>query len=99
MVKQRGLTLVELLALIAGIALLGLMWWLSTEEVETAERTACLATQKDVIQYETAWAATVSEANPLGDTILCRNYRTLATSWNAQCKDHFPPFTIPASCS
>ena len=98
MTEQRGVTLVELLLIIVGIALLGLMWWLSSEEIATAERTACLNTKDEVIQFQTAWNATVTATDPVGDPILCTNYRTLATSWNKQCKKHFPTFVLPASC-
>lgn len=96
--KAMGFTLLELLAGIAIIAFVALMWWLSAEEKDTAVRTACLNQQPGVLQFETLWKVSTSPNDPVGDVILCRQYKAAAEAWNKQCSDHFTPFVLPVGC-
>ena len=98
MKNARGITLVELLIAIAAIAVIAFAVWAGLEQDENAERTACLGTQKDVIQFQQVWMATVAENPPHGDKILCSSYRTAADAWNQQCSEHFDAFPLPEKC-
>ena len=94
-----GFTLIELLIAIAAIALIAAMIWLSNEEVDQAQKTACLNSMADVVSFQAAWMATVPENPPSGDRILCSSYRTAAKAWNEQCDEHFDAFPIPECVS
>ena len=96
--RVEGFTLLELLAAIAIIAFVALMWWLSSEEKDTVIRTSCLQQQTGVLQFETVWKASTTPNDPIGDPILCKQYKAAAEAWNNQCSDYFAPFVLPADC-
>lgn len=98
--KQNGFTLIELLALLAALALLlaGLAG-ISGSITKQAQRTACLATQAETLQFFDAWFRTVNPDAPNGDRVLCKSAKTATETWNKQCKDVLgTALPVPPKC-